>query len=297
MEQTKIEWCDATFNPWLIDDEGHVIMQQITWPSILILNSRASELRVRRKVFCGSLCDVFEDRPELVEPRLRLFNLIRQTPWLDWLLLTKRPENIQRLNTEARNIAKKTDKEAFLPQWTWLMGWVTGVEIPTNVWVGTSVESQEQADLRIPHLLKVRAHKRFLSCEPLLEAVDLHVPDEGKADMSGYGLAQVDWVIVGGESGPNARPMHPDWARQLRDQCVFAKVPFFFKQWGEYEPYTLAQDQSDLFDNTVRYLSDNNKEVVFDEKDAKYNFYLLKVGKKASGRILDGREWNEMPTN
>lgn len=149
-----------------------------------------------------------------------------------------------------------------------------------NVHLGVSVEDQQRADLRIPALLDTPAAVRWLSCEPLLRSVDLgawtkpHEPWCGTdpnppwcacgRDADGY----LDWVVVGGESGPGARPMHPDWARSLRDQCVAAGVPFHFKQWGEYRP-----------------------PIDGDETGEPY----ARVGKSRAGRELDGRTWDEQP--
>jgi protein gp37 len=138
--------------------------------------------------------------------------VIEATPCLDWLLLTKRPQHIM----------------AMLPE-RW-----TQQELPTNLWIGVSVEDQATANTRIPHLLHVPARVRFLSCEPLLGPVDLH--EAGAMEHVGPGWpganSLIGWVIVGGESGSQARPMHPYWARSLRDQCQVAVVPFFLKQMG-----------------------------------------------------------------
>lgn len=133
-----------------------------------------------------------------------------------------------------------------------------------NVWLGVSVEDQEAADERIPHLCDTPAAVRFLSCEPLLGPIDVGMYLTRK-HMFGYDpMGGIDWVIVGGESGQGARPMDPDWARFIRYKCQISGVAFFFKQWGEFA-------------------------FAGDEKLA------LRVGKKASGRVLDGREWNEFP--
>lgn len=163
--------------------------------------SRESE---SARVFCASLSDVFEnyqgdgsapDRPLNLDPwRHDLFDLIEKTANLEWLLLTKRPQNAVK----------------FLRK-----------RLPGNVWIGTSVEDQKAADQRIPHLAGIPAKVRFLSCEPLLGPLDLRPH-----------LAGVDWVIVGGEAGRSPRPMDPDWVRDIRDQCVAAGVSFHFKQWG-----------------------------------------------------------------
>lgn len=168
-----------------------------------------------------------------------------------------------------------------------------------NVWLGVSVEDQARANERIPDLCATPAAKRFLSMEPLLGPVNLRsigLPDDPDASCSDLRLdaltgfhsgicrperrhgvyslprqlAGLDWIIVGGESGPGARPMNPDWARSLRDQCQAAFVPFFFKQWGEWAPG--AANSGEPGDGL-----------------------LAKVGKKAAGRLLDGREWSEFP--
>jgi protein gp37 len=205
------------------------------------------------------MADVFEVREshaqcdELQAWREDLFDLITETESLCWLLLTKRPQNI--LNTM---------------RWWARQGGMEMVEgLLKRVWVGTSVENQAVADERIAHLLDVPAGVRFLSVEPLLGAVDLELYLHG-----------IDWVIVGGESGHNARPMHPDWVRAIRDQCIAAGVPFFFKQWGEWLPLQTADEASQY----------GTSKMVEAE-----NMRWSKVGKHAAGRMLDGREWNEYP--
>lgn len=182
-----------------------------------------------------------------------------------------------------------------------------------NVWLGCSVENQEQADKRIPHLLKCPAAVRFLSCEPLLGPVDLYkaipIPIEpedvdnlGPAGWSicpkTLGGAQVDWTIVGGESGPGARPMHPDWVRSIRDQCVAARVPFFFKQWGEHG-YEYDRDRDDPDMRRCEKWGKTPGQWINLAGGKGFHgervHYAHRVGKKSAGRLLDGREWNEMP--
>jgi protein gp37 len=163
------------------------------WKHPITWNKKAAEKGARRRVFCSSLADAFED---VDDGQLeRLWALIRQTPHLDWQLLTKRPENIARM----------------LPA-DWGDGW-------PNVWLGATVENQRRADERIPILRRIPAVVRFLSCEPLLEPINLDI-------------AGIDWVIVGAESGPRdrVRPMELDWVRSLRDQRLAAGIAFFFKQ-------------------------------------------------------------------
>lgn len=154
-------------------------------------NKQAAADGNRIKVFCASLADVF-DGEVADEWRDDVFALIRNTPHLDWQLLTKRPENAVK--------------------------YAAGIEWPQNAWLGVSVEDQERAG-RAEIIAQVPAPVRFLSCEPLLGPVKLKLTD-------------IDWVIVGGESGPGFRPMQKEWVQDLRDQCQAAGVAFFFKQWG-----------------------------------------------------------------
>lgn len=183
-----------------------------------------------------------------------------------------------------------------------------------NVWHGDSVEHQETADARIPLLLQTPAAVRFLSVEPLLEPVDLapyldfrHPPGDPQRMRR-----TLDWVIVGGESGPNARPMHPTWARDIRDQCVAAEVPYFFKQWGEHRGVEAVANHPDQdgvhfepgiplgsMDKLARWEDDGTcrrpSPDVPVQEFFRPGFYSVKLGKKKAGRELDGRTWNQFP--
>jgi protein gp37 len=195
------------------------------WKEPLKWDREAKKWGIQRKVFCASMADVFEKHEATFEERVRLWRLIEQTPNLMWLLLTKRPENIIDM----------------IP-WTWT---IDGYK-PKNVMFGATVENQIYANSRIIPLIAAKAKtgcKIFLSMEPLLGPVDLeqyyfpyrlirHVSEENRTKW----INLLDWVIVGGESGPKARPSHPDWFRIIRDQCKKYKVPFFFKQHGEWLP-------------------------------------------------------------
>jgi len=224
---SKIEWTHHTFNPWwgcLKVSEackncyaeawakrvGQSVWGQTAprrffgeqhWGEPKRLNDRLNGTGRRERVFCASMADVFEDRDDLAESRVRLWDVIRDTPNLDWLLLTKRPQNIARM----------------LPA-DWGDGW-------QNVWLGTTVENQRRADENLPHLLAVPAVVRFISAEPLLEEIDI------RAYLSG-----LHWVITGGESGPKARPSSPSWFRRLMLECMEEEVAFHFKQWGDWVP-------------------------------------------------------------
>ncbi|WP_010137557.1 DUF5131 family protein [Oceanicola sp. S124] len=222
-ENSGIEWTTHTFNPWTgctavspacdhcyaegwAKRSGHVQWgphgarrRTKTWGNPVRWNKAAEGAAERPRVFCASLADVFDNHRSIEDAwRLDLWHLIDQTPNIDWLLLTKRPQNIVK----------------FAPE-RWFIG-----GIPRNVWLGTTVENQEEADRRIPHLIQCPARVRFLSCEPLL----------GPVSIRRY-TSKLEWVITGGESGPNFRHADPDWFRSLRDQCADAGVPFLFKQW------------------------------------------------------------------
>lgn len=290
-ENTKIEWADHTFNPWtgctkvsaacdhcyaegwakrsgLVEWGPHAPRRrtsQANWRKPLKWDREASAAGRRAKVFCASLADVFDNHGS-IEPKWRadLWELIASTPNLDWLLLTKRPQNIVKFAPER---------------------WFTD-GIPRNVWLGTTVENQEEADRRIPHLIQCPARVRFLSCEPLLGAVSVR-----------RYISKLEWIIAGGESGPGARPSHPDWFRSLRDQCHAVGMPFFFKQWGEWGP----DDFSDTASKCL-WLSPDGSTVdggAYEVSRAdciKPMSLTVRHGKKRAGRMLDGHEWNWVPS-
>ena len=322
MAETTIEWADYTFNPWIgcqkvssacdncyaeARDQrfhkgvhwGPKAARTVTkdWRKVYAWDRKAELACKRAKVFCASLADVFDNHKSIdPEWRQELWRLIRLTQHLDWQLLTKRPQNIRQ----------------YLPD-----DWGDGYP---NVWLGTTVENQAEADRRIPHLLDVPAKVRFLSCEPLLgplditpclwpfkSCVDCPCPDpeisrDGIDDCCQEPELQetgLHWVIAGGESGPNARPSHPDWFRSLRDQCVAADVPFFFKQWGEWRP---PADNEEF--NTLRGRAENPPSFLVDEfgnvhctKEAAgiKAEPMLRISKRAAGRSLDGVIWDQMP--
>ena len=270
-EDSKIQWTTHTFNPWRGctkvsagcancyaesmsgrnpkvlgvwgKDGTRVVASEAQWRLPPKWDKAAALAGERHRVFCASLADVFEGPetmpaeawPRVREARVRLHHLINDTPHLDWLLLTKRPENVVRF--------------AEGPERSWTEN------MPPNVWLGASVENQAAADERIPHLLRVPAAVRFLSCEPLLGSVDLteHLPHvrcvrcgwSNATDPNGTGRCpnrcgplqkanpgRIDWCIVGGESGGGARPMNVEWARALVAQCRAAGVKVFVKQMG-----------------------------------------------------------------
>lgn len=257
-ENSKIEWTDHTFNPWWgcirvspgcencyaetfaaqrmglpIWGPAKTTARRVWphdgahWQEPRRWNRQAAAEGRRFRVFCASMADVFEDHPQLPPERETLWRLIEETPFLDWQLLTKRPENVLRMVPES---------------------WRGG--LPENVWIGTSVEDQRRAEERIPELLRIPAAVRFLSCEPLLGPVRLDADwlrCPGGAEY-GHGLSRtavhaggccqrrprIHWVIVGGESGPKARPCDVQWILRIVKQCKRAAVPVFVKQLGAF---------------------------------------------------------------
>jgi protein gp37 len=296
---TKIEWTDHTFNPWwgcqkvspgcdncyaeaLDKRTGGAHWgpgaerrrtSEANWNLPRKWNRQAEKTGERPRVFCASMADVF-DNAVPYQWRTDLWQLIRETPNLRWQLLTKRIGNAA----------------AMLPgDWP---------EAFPRVGLMISVVNQEEADRDIPKLLATPAAWRGLSMEPLLGPVNLRFPTLGEAhqEAAGMGLDPmffwfnkidpnqrtgngIHWTIVGGESGHGARPMRPDWARSLRDQCMTAGVPFHFKQWGEWG-YT---DQM------------NGAAVLLPNHAWRQDLKAWRAGKARSGRLLDGREWNEFP--
>ena len=327
-ENTTIEWADHTFNPWegcqkiglgclhcyaetrnarfgggVAINWGPGAPRRRTsasnWQLPLKWDREAKAKGIRYRVFCASLADVFDNE---VDPQWRadLFQLIISTPNLDWLLLTKRIGNAKAMIAEAVECP---------------MDMMDVLRPLPNVWIGATVVNQEEADRDIPKLLAAPAVKRFLSMEPLLGPVELGhwigttkaigattFRDENniyRCDLTGTPVDGIDWVIVGGESGPNARPMHPDWARSLRDQCIAAGVPYLFKQWGEWrEP-----EHGENFDTSMGraakppafILSETGTVHCFESEHIVNGKPVIKVGKKEAGRLLDGRTWDEVP--
>lgn len=225
------------------------------------------------KVFCASLADVFDNEVP-TEWRIDLFQLIEATPHLEWLLLTKRVGNVRSMVP---------------PSWLLPGGW------PTHVRLGATICDQTEADRDIPKLLKFDC-PNFLSIEPLL----------GPIDLSKF-LPELDWVIVGGESKSQARPMHPDWPRSLREQCQAANVPFMFKQWGEWRPMQLHEVPArgipcHLVSNGSKpaiasgsfQMSHQIKSMITDPVCA-WQYPVVKIGTNKSGRLLDGITHDGVP--
>ncbi|KGS38057.1 phage Gp37/Gp68 family protein [Burkholderia pseudomallei ABCPW 107] len=265
---------------------------EATWNNPKRWNARHAEFFAkhgrRQRVFCASLADVFDNAVDQ-EWRRDLFALIASTPNLNWLLLTKRIGNAGDMIVDA--LLQQPGLSAAAP-WPW-----------PNVWLGATIVNQEEADRDIPKLLAVPARVRFLSMEPLLGPVDLASSGALWSDMNGNivdapsrGLRGVDWVIAGGESGPGARPMHPAWARSLRDQCATASVPFLFKQWGEWCPRGPESMGYPLVDTAPRRritdVGENGQQL---GACGSSDCWMQRAGKRAAGRLLDGRSHDEFP--
>lgn len=292
-DKTGIEWTDATWNPvrgctkvspgckncyaerlhnqrQLAYSQGKKVPRLYAEPfeKVQLLPERLPaplHWRKPRRIFVNSMSDLFhEDVPDdFID---RVFAVMALCPQHTFQILTKRA---QRMRAYMDRLARSPGCADQVSDAARQMGHAVSFAWPfPNVWLGVSVEDQPRADERVPELLATPAAVRFISAEPLLGPVNLSAalftqPPEGEPDESAeagglwngpraLGEKGVSWVIVGGESGPGARPMHPEWARGLRDQCAAAGVPFFFKQWGG-------------------------------------------KNKKAAGRILDGRTWDQMP--
>lgn len=190
-----------------------------------------------------------------------VMGIIERSPQHVFMFLTKRPNNMS-------NFLKSFYR-------------IQNVEPYRNLWVGVTVENQQRADERIPILLQIPAAKRFVSIEPCLGSVDISQTVTYWDDPS----AGISWVIVGGETGPGARPMHPEWPRAIRDQCQEAGIPYFFKGWGEFA------HGSSLSNKTVLKGARHWEWAGEGAKAAT----MARIGKKKSGALLDGREWKEFP--
>lgn len=294
-ESTKIEWCTHTWSPWIGCTKlsaacDHCYAADMAkrygwaryeagaprhrtsadyWKKPLLWNRQAEAAGKRASVF-ASLCDPFDSEVDDAW-RADHFAIIEATPWLEWLVLTKRA---------------KLARQFF-----------AGRAVPNNVRMGTTAEDQKMLDLRGPDIIAIKAALLpFLSAEPLLGGIDAYHGDpdprlggvRAKQTLLGHWWKPGDsrnhpghfgfgWVITGGESGPKARPSHPDWFRSLRDQCEVANVPFFFKQWGEWV--------------SVSEVEGAGKHFTFPDGAT-----VRRIGKAKSGASLDGREWREFPT-
>ena len=297
-----------------------VLKSEKAWREPLKWNKQAETLGVKLKVFCASLSDFFEGPETCRDPeqyinieigRKRTFELIEQTPNLIWQLLTKRPENVMKfvpdnwlkrpeIHTDFNPaIATEEQKESFGKLVHMAYKSHTGHDFgfPDNVWIGTSAGTQKSADVLIPALLQIPARVRFVSCEPLLEKIDisqyLYLDERGSASSS-HAFNTVDWLVCGGESGHNARPMLLDWARDLKRQCEEAGTAYFFKQTGAWEEAKYKRPGKNGFEY-------DGKKIHFFDYDGKPADGLtgrvvpmVRVPGKGSN-ILDGQLFQQFP--
>jgi protein gp37 len=298
-ENSKIEWTDHTFNPWTgctkvspgcdhcyaegwakrsgtvkWGDAPRRRTTEANWRLPLKWNAQAEREGRRFRVFCASLADVFDNTAPALW-RQELMSLIVRTPNLDWQLLTKRIGNAKRMLSDAsmHDGLLLTANDEYRP--------------PANLWIGATIVNREELLRDAEKLKATPASVRFWSVEPLLEDLGV-IPRD----------LLPDWVIVGGESGPGARPMHPDWARSLRDQCAAAGVPFLFKQWGEWTPGENVERERGTVDTAFLWNGEwriHPLNLATDHGHIDDQPDLYRVGKKAAGRWLDGRTHDGMP--
>ena len=305
-DNTGIEWTDATWNPIVgcsivspgctncyamkmaariekIQPQSHYagttksVNGRSVWTGKMALapdHILTAPLRWKkpRRIFVNSMGDLFHEAipDEWID---KVFAVMEGAYWHTYQVLTKR-------SARMRSYVSKRH---------------CGASLPRQIWLGVSAEDQTRADERIPDLLDTPAAVRFVSAEPLLSAVDFTSIKVGGDDSlyranaltgDGFDGQLLSWIIVGGESGPGARPMHPDWVRAIRDQCQAAGVPFFFKQWGQWAPW---DDDNWSLPDGWDDVEAHDKAITIDGVE------FLSVGKRRAGRLLDGREWREFP--
>jgi len=323
-DKSKIEWTDATWNPvtgctkvsagckfcYAERDfprpyPSRAFSDVQTHPERLLQPLR---WRRPRRIFVDSMSDLFHDAvpPQFLDQCFAVMALAHRHTFQ---ILTKRPKRMRNyfdLSYVTDLDLASISAEARIAHCAEGMGYVARIKGKTkgplqkfpfqNVWLGVSVEDQQTADERIPLLLQTPAAIRFVSYEPALGPLSF-VSDVFKGRLrTGIRQARVDWVIAGGESGPNARPSHPDWFRSVRDQCPSAGVPFFFKQWGEWGPDPNNPDLLEPATEEGRTI----RTVYFQQPPTPGNLVgeviaSFRFGRKRAGRLLDGREWNEFP--
>jgi protein gp37 len=265
------------------------------------------------KIFVCSMADLFHDDVP-TDFIYEVFDRIAACAYKNlghiFMILTKRPERMAEIfnyYSFKENVCWWQDEDEVVTELPWPL---------PNVWLGVTAENQEQANKRIPVLLQIPAAVRFVSAEPILGPVDLNqllVPEdirqlhfsalqEQHDDCYYSSNNLLNWVICGGESGPGARPMHPNWARSLRDQCEVAGVPFFFKQWGEWLPAECRGNGETFYRN----VSDGKMSITYsDWGKSRYHWWggnfgdgkpvSFRIGKKSTGSLLDGQEWKQFP--
>ena len=305
--------------------ETKTLLDPLKWRPILQNDGTAypsSELAGKppyrpRRIFVNSMSDLFHENVT-DEQRDKIFAVMALCPQHTFQVLTKRPQRMLEylvtgsmarvreamIGFQAQRIHQQQTEEPVL-------GW-SGLPMP-NVMLGVSVENQPTADERIPLLLETPAAIRFISAEPLLGPLDIRSwiglecrhqdsyaePDTGATVCRKCeDQALLDWVICGGESGPRARPMHPAWARKVRDDCKNSVTPFFFKQWGEFAPIEspIENPQSNVRGQCRLVQMDGTHfDRIFLEDIPPGAQWMERQGKHTAGALLDGREWREFP--
>ena len=333
-DKTGIEWTDATWNPIRgcsrvsegcrncyaekvaarFSGEGQpyegLMAKSGRWNGQIKFVEHLLDQPLRwkkpRRIFVNSMSDLFhENIPfDFID---RVFAVMAMCPQHTFQILTKRPERMLEYFNNTGGVSRRdwvliavsrVTRKSRVDSFQWPLH---------NVWLGVSVEDQKTADERIPLLLQTSAAVRWISAEPLLGEIDLRkLNADGFAydldELNGesneetfYENISLDWVVVGGESGKSARPMHPDWARKLRAQCVESNVPFLFKQWGQWKEINLSESVGEKEWYII------NKNGVIDIPDDRTpsedigEVAMIEVGKKKAGRTLDGRTWDEYP--
>lgn len=326
MVSRACEWCYAMRMAFRLEQMGQEKYKgttrkteggKIVWTGKINLDEKAllAPLKWKKpqRVFVDSMSDLFHENVafDFID---KVFAVMALTPHITYQILTKRYdrmeeyfnegrfENIERLMNQLHDLyIKPLEQALYFEQEV-----VEMFPLP-NVWLGVTIENQKAADERIPPLLRCPAVVRFVSCEPLVGPIDLkpflkgfpETVDEVVEYESTETLPKkIHWVIAGGESGPNAEPSHPDWFRSLRDQCIAAGVPFFFKQWGEWVDSKHTEGQQHQL---AKYMwigrdgsKDRNLVSPFPNETVHYNL-MVNTGKKAAGNLLDGQVWEQFP--
>jgi len=283
MNKTKIEWATAVWNPvtgctkvsegcrnCYAEGIANRFWGERKFTDVRCLPYRLKQpakLKGHQRVFVNSMSDIFHNRVEY-EFIKDIWSVMLANPQHTFMILTKRADRM----AETVDLLLRD-----------------GFGVLPNIWMGVSAENQQAYDERAPYLLQTPAAVRFLSLEPLLSAIDLAllgtIPHSKPYSIV---VSKIDWVIVGGESGTRARPMHPNWVRSIRDQCQEANVPFFFKQWGEWQ---LTNEREEM-------KQDGNERLTSIDVPGAIGYnkaWFRRVGKKNAGRLLDGRTWDEYP--
>ena len=298
MANTKIEWANKVWNPvtgctkvsagcknCYAETYAKRFWKKRKFTDVQCHNNKLDQplhWKKPARIFVNSMSDLFHpDVPfEFIWEIYHI--MMSKAPWHTYIVLTKRPER-----------AKE-----FFDWWFSFPPHKPSDIIPIgeykNIWLGVSVEDQKTADERIPLLLQTPAAVRFISAEPLLgkiELTDMQNRNYLHRATGRFNREKLNWVICGGESGKNARPMHPGWVRSLRDECKSANVPFFFKQWGEWLPDELGETV--LYENGKTI--SRTKFITDEDTNSFFAIAISRYGKKKAGRLLDGTEYNEFP--